>query len=113
MTVPPSLDSRTHETIKRLCAEGDSYLRRLDYDRAISRYENAWRLLPEPKFEWGAAAWILAAIGDACFLDGRFAAAVEKLQDAMRCPDAIGNPFLHLRLGESLLETGQQVRAMD
>ena len=28
------------------------------------------------------------------------------LQEAMHCPGAIGNPFLHLRLGEVLLNLG-------
>lgn len=31
----------------------------------------------------------------------------------MTCPDAIGNPFLHLRLGQALYERGETDRAAD
>jgi len=31
----------------------------------------------------------------------------------MRCPDAIGNPFLHLRLGQCQFELGELDRAAD
>ena len=63
--------------------------------------------------KWEAATWILAAIGDAQFRKRHFDGAAETLQDAMRSAKAIGNPFLHLRLGESLFEIGQRQRAMD
>jgi hypothetical protein len=49
----------------------------------------------------------LAAIGDAAFLGGYRTTALEALQDAMICPGAIGNPFLHLRLGEVLYDMGE------
>lgn len=31
----------------------------------------------------------------------------------MRCPEAIGNPFLHLRLGQCQFEVGNLDRAVD
>ena len=31
----------------------------------------------------------------------------------MRCPDAIGNPFIHLRLGQTQFELGNKDRAAD
>ena len=70
-------------------------------------------MLPEPKTDWEAATWILAAIGDADFLSGDFTAAHEHLSHAMYCPDAIGNPFLHLRLGQAQFELGNMGRAAD
>ncbi len=33
--------------------------------------------------------------------------------DAMYCPDAIGNPFIHLRLGEVQFEMGDHAKAQD
>jgi len=53
------------------------------------------------------------AIADSQFLASEFAAALETLEDAQFCPGAIGNPFVHLRLGECLLEMGQRDRALD
>jgi hypothetical protein len=69
--------------------------------------------VPEPKDEWGASTWILGAIGDAAFLGGYKTLAREALEDAMHCPDAIGNPFLHLRLGQVLLDEDEPDRAAD
>jgi hypothetical protein len=31
----------------------------------------------------------------------------------MRCPEAIGNPFIHLRLGQTQFELGNKDRAAD
>lgn len=69
--------------------------------------------MPKPKSDWQAATWVLAAIGDANFLSGDFIAGRDNLSKAMRCPGAIGNPFLHLRLGQCQLELGEQERAAD
>jgi tetratricopeptide (TPR) repeat protein len=111
--VTDALDDRVHENITFLGEEGDALAERGDYDGALAKYETAWVLLPEPRLDWEAATWLLAAIADAQFLKCDFHGAVETLQDAMHTPNAIGNPFLHLRLGESLFEIGQQERAMD
>jgi hypothetical protein len=70
-------------------------------------------LLPEPKTDWEAATWILGAIGDANFLGKDYLAGRENLSMAMHCPDAIGNPFLHLRLGQCQFELGNLDRAAD
>jgi hypothetical protein len=61
----------------------------------------------------GAATWILAAIGDANFLSGDFEAGRDNLGTAMHCPEALGNPFLHLRLGQCHFELGALDRAAD
>jgi hypothetical protein len=42
-----------------------------------------------------------------------YAAGVDNLSLAMHCPDAIGNPFLHLRLGQCQFESGNLERAAD
>jgi tetratricopeptide (TPR) repeat protein len=108
------LDDATYEQIKALCAEGDKLADARDFDDAIEKYNEAWDLLPDPKEAWNAATWILAAIGDACFLGGYRTSAQEALQHAMWCPGAIGNPFLHLRLGQVLLDNGEELdRAAD
>jgi hypothetical protein len=73
----------------------------------------AYDVLPEPKIKWEAATWILAAIGDANFLGGDFVAGRDNLASAMHCPGAIGNPFLHLRLGQCQFELGLLDRAAD
>jgi len=54
-----------------------------------------------------------AAIGDANFLSGDYQAGRDNLTTAIHCPDAIGNPFFHLRLGQCQYELGNQDRAAD
>jgi hypothetical protein len=94
------LSDDVHERIQALCKKGDSLADRGRYPAALEQYWAAWDLLPEPKTEWQAATWILAAVGDANFLGENYAAGRDNLTMAMHCPEAIGNPFLHLRLGQ-------------
>jgi hypothetical protein len=70
-------------------------------------------LLPEPKQNWGASTWILTAIGDANFFGSDFEAGRDNLSNAMQCPGAIGNPYIHLRLGQCEFELGNLDRAAD
>ncbi|WP_095184647.1 M48 family metallopeptidase [Pseudomonas sp. Irchel 3H9] len=107
------LDELTHEQIKAFCQLGDEHLDGGDFKAAIGQYNLAWELIPEPKNNWEAATWVLAAIGDACFQGGFFTSAKEALEYAMTCPDAVGNPFLHLRLGQALYEKEETDRAAD
>ena len=102
-----------HEEIKRLSAEGDEQAEAGQFAAAFPLYWAAFDLLPEPKTDWEAGTWVLAAIGDANFLSGDFEAGRDNLSNAMHFPDAIGNPFLHLRLGQCQLELGNPDRAAD
>src|SRR5215467_10929416 len=105
------LPDTVHEQIKRFCAEGDRNAKRRAYPDALASYWAAWDLLPEPKTQWEAATWILVAIGDANFLNADYVAGRDNLSTAMHCPGAIGNPFIHLRLGQCQFELGNLDRA--
>lgn len=107
------LSDSVHDEIKRLCAIGDAHAERKDFPDALASYWAAWDLLPEPKTDWEAATWILVAIGDANFLGGDFVAGRDNLSNAMHCPGAIGNPFIHFRLGQCQFEVGNHERAAD
>lgn len=107
------LDDTTYEEITRLCADGDSLAGEAKYDAAIAEYNKAWKLVPEPKNQWEASTWILAAIADACFLLGKNKSAREALEYAMTCPGAVGNSFLHLRLGQVLFDADEKDAAAD
>lgn len=107
------LDDNLYERIRQLCADGDAAAKQIGFKPAIEQYEAAWDLLPEPKTSWAAARWMLAAIGDAHYLSGEFEEGRSALLTAMHCPDAIGNPFLHLRLGQCQFELGNLPKAGD
>lgn len=107
------LSEDVHDRIQELSSKGDEFAAEGEYSKALEQYWSAWELLPEPQTDWDAATWLLGAIGDANFLGGDFVAGRDNLSLAMHCPDAIGNPFLHLRLGQCQYELGNLDRAAD
>jgi hypothetical protein len=113
MNAMSELPDEIYTDIQSLCAAGDEHVDAAQYAEALRSYQAAWSMLPEPKTDWEAATWILAAMGDACFLSGDFAGGRDHLSTAMQCPGGIGNPFLHLRLGQCQLELEAFDRATD
>lgn len=107
------LDTTTLEQIKALCANGDELAKKNVFEAAVAEYNKAWALVPDPKNDWNASTWILAAIADACFLGGYKTSAMEALRYVMTCPGAVGNPFLHLRYGQVLFDAGEADQAAD
>ncbi len=92
--------------IQRLCAKGDGDADRGRYPDALRSYWAAWDLLPEPQTSYQAATLILAAVGDANFLGGDYAAGCDNLATAMNCPGGVGSAYLHFRLGQCQFELG-------
>jgi len=101
------LPDKRHDEIQRLCAEGNDLLDQRRFEDALNRFSSAWELLPQPRIEWDAANWILAAIADVHFVRHDFAAMRIPLMTAMQCEGATANPFLRLRLGQCLFELGE------
>src|SRR5262245_48829022 len=73
------LPQKVHDRIEALCKKGDALAEREKYPAALEQYWAAWDLLPEPRTDWEAATWILAAVGDANFLSGDYAAGRDNL----------------------------------
>src|SRR3954464_15875006 len=111
--MPLELDERVHARIKALCAAGDVFAERKEFNLAVKEYEKALALLPSPVSMWEAATWIWAAIGDTYFLSGNFAEAYKAFSEGTHCPGGVGNPFVHLRLGEIQFELGNEIVAAD
>jgi len=108
------LEDAVHGELGRLTPEGDRLAELGEYEDAIRLYSDAWRMLPEPQHEWDAALWLLAAIGDTSFLSGKLEDAKNALQFCLaNCPAALGNPFLHFRLGQTHFELSELDRAAD
>ena len=98
------LPSAIANRVSALSSQGDVLARNSQFAEAVREYSEAWKLLPEPKNHWNASTWLLAAIGDACFLGGYFESAQDAFAHSMACPNGVGNPFLHMRLGQCQLE---------
>ena len=107
------LDDAVHDQITELCELGNAHADAEDLDAALACFRQAWDLLPEPQTQWEAATWLLASMGDMHFLKQDYEKARQTLQMAMHCPDALGNPFIHLRLGQVQLELRNETRAAD
>ncbi|WP_334043796.1 hypothetical protein [Burkholderia ambifaria] len=107
------LDDVLYERIGALSEAGDALVEDGDYAGALEKYWQAFDLLPEPKTNWEAGTWLMAAIGDTNFHQADYEAGRDNLGHAMHFPDAIGNPFLHLRLGQCQFELGNLDRAAD
>lgn len=101
------------EDIDALAEKGNERMDAEDYLGAVEFFDLAWTMLPEPKTQWPQATWLLASIGDAHVLRGDYETAHAALTTCMHCPEAIGNPFIHLRLGQAQFELGNEPRAAD
>lgn len=107
------LSDDVSERIEDLCQAGDAAADAEDYQGAIGKYREAWNLIPEPQHDWEASTWVLTAIADAYILNGDHDYALEALQHAINCPNGLGNPYVHLRLGEAHFELGNLPEAAD
>ncbi len=98
------LDSEVYNKVQELCDEGDDYADGEEFDEAIDVYFQALQLIPEPVYDYAAATWIYVAIGDAFFFLEKYDEALDNFMQALKCPDAIGNPFIVLRIGQCFYE---------
>lgn len=107
------ISDSVHAEIKALCAEGDVLLEMGDVTEAYQNFMAALALVPEPQEQFEATTWILAALGDVYFKSKDYPQLVQVMTDAMRCAGGLGNPFLHLRLGQAQYELKNEDRAAD
>jgi hypothetical protein len=107
------ISDSVHAEIQELCAEGDVLLEMREFSQAYENYIAALALVPEPKEEFQATTWILAALGDLYFHSKDFPQTATAISNAMRCAGGLGNPFLHLRLGQAQLELNNEASAAD
>lgn len=107
------LDDTLHRRITEHTDRGNEYCRTDALAQAIEEYKKALALIPEPLEDWEASTWVLVAVGDCYFLLDDFRQAHTYLSRAIHCPGALGNFFIHLRLGQVQLELGNQKRAKD
>lgn len=105
------LKEETYNLILELSEIGNALADQDDFTGARAKFEEALALLPEPHMDWEAALWLYASIGDMAFLSARYDDAAEAMGAALQCEDGASNPFVQLRLGQSMLELGHQPQA--
>ncbi len=99
--------------VTALCERGDDDVEAGRYDEAVARYREALALVPKPVHAWAVSTFLNASIAEAHYLAGDYARAREAIDEAFRCEGAIGNAFLHLRLGQVEHFLGNRGRALD
>ena len=113
MTTSSNLDDLTHARIIALTDQGNALVEASDLEGALRAYRDALDLVPRPVDQWEAGTWLFTALGDVLFQQGKYSEACEALRDAIRGPGALGNPFIHLRLGQTHFELGEYQKAKD
>jgi tetratricopeptide (TPR) repeat protein len=107
------MDDARQQRIVELVSEGERLAGQRELGTALLRYREALALIPRPVEEHDAAARVLTAIGDMCFLLGRYSEGKHALQGAVRSCGGPAVPFIHLRLGQCELELGNRERAVE
>lgn len=102
-----------YSKINDLCQKGQIYEEQNQLKLAVETYLEALALVPEPLVNWEASTWILTAIGELYFLLKKYNRSLSYLEKVMHCTNAIGNPFIHLRLGQFQYELGNTNKAKD
>jgi tetratricopeptide (TPR) repeat protein len=109
-----SLPAALADEIDRLAERGNVLLdERHDWRAAIDQWEQALVLLPEPRSQWAAWTWLNASIGDAYWSGRILQDAKATLFDALNGPDGQTNPFILLRLGQTLVDLGDTERGIE
>ncbi len=107
------LTTEIHEKIKSHCKEGDGLADNKLFSEARAKYIEALKLLPDQRSDWEASTWIYVAIGDTHFYEGNFEKMMKCFVNAVQCPGGLGNPYVHLRLGQAYFELDNIDKAAD
>lgn len=105
------LDTQISHTVQNLLQEGYALYQQRDYTQALRLFYQAWVKLPKPQSQYEKAGEVLTAIGDSYFRLGRYEPAIEALRSALHCPQTQNDPQVLLRLGQCLLDSGQELQA--
>ncbi|MCG8671354.1 MAG: tetratricopeptide repeat protein [Pseudomonadales bacterium] len=107
------LPSSIAKEIDALAKQGNEAMDREDYESAFNLFNSAWSIIPDPYDSFSESTWILVAIADVFFFTKKWEKMTTPLEAAISCPNGLGNPFIHLRLGQAYLELRQLEKAKD
>jgi hypothetical protein len=92
-------------------ADGEICFNGKDYEGARQFYEDAFKLIPEPKRDYSESTQVISALGDCFFFLRDYGKAKAALDDVLLCPGGAANPFVRLRRGQVFHLIGDNERA--
>ncbi len=107
------LKDKVYQKIVELCEDGNVFIEKGDFNKAIDKYSEALKLIPEPKYDWEASTWIYTALGDSCYQIPDYNKAINYFFETLKCPNGLGNPFVLLRIGECFYELKNKDKAKE
>lgn len=107
------ISEEAYSKITEYCRQGDMLLEDGNTELAYENYISALDLIPNPKINYEAATWIYVALGDIYLSLKDYEKARDSYYDAMNCPNGMTNPYVLLRLGETLVETKDDENAKE
>jgi tetratricopeptide (TPR) repeat protein len=107
------LSPQQSENIEALAEQANVLIDQDNFKQAHECILKALEIIPEPKNSYGEATWLYATQGDIYFLTDDYKQALLSFTEAVQCPEGLGNPFIHLRLGECQFECGNMDRSAD
>lgn len=99
------LPAHAQAEIERLAREGNARMDEGRYVDALAVFRAGIDAIPQPRGGWSATEWFLAGMGDALWHLGCHLNAVPIWRDVLLM-NGLGNPFVHLRRGQTLYELG-------
>lgn len=100
--------------VQSLVDQADALADEGDFEAALDLFEQALELVPEPWADHDEALGLLVSIADMQFLLDDFESARETFQAAVNSFEEAGEALLvQLRLGQSLLELGDEAGAAE
>lgn len=82
-----------------------------DYEGARLLYQEAFKLIPDPKREFDESTQAIGALADCFFFMHDYKKAKAALDDVLLCPGGAANPFIRLRRGQVFQKTGDIQKA--
>ncbi|QDT78599.1 Tetratricopeptide repeat protein [Gimesia maris] len=96
---------------KNLMTDGELCFDGEDYEGARQLYQEAFKLIPEPKREFNESTQVIGALADCFYFLEDYEKAKVALDDILLCPGGAANPFIRLRRGQVFHRTGDDEKA--
>lgn len=113
MGVQTEIDPALYTEITTLTSAGDALMESESYEAAREKFEAALALVPAPKGNWEAGIWLYIALGDSYIMEKRYKYALDNYTEAYKSGELYNNPYINMRLGQTLFELGDEAKAKE